>query len=94
MKKATSKTAVPAMRENYDFAGGVRGKYARRSAQGTNVVLLEPDVAKAFPSAAAVNESLRALAGIIRRRKESPAVCWPNQIIKPVPIPGRSIPAS
>jgi hypothetical protein len=48
----------------------VRGKYARRSAQGTNVVLLEPDVAKAFPSAAAVNESLRALAGIIRRRKE------------------------
>ena len=72
MKKATSKTAVPAMRENYDFVGGVRGKYARRSAQGTNVVL-EPDVAKAFPSAAAVNESLRALAGIIRRRKELPA---------------------
>ena len=60
------------MRENYDFAGGVRGKYARRSAQGTNVVLLEPDVTKAFPSAA-VNESLRALAGIIRRRKELPA---------------------
>jgi hypothetical protein len=59
------------MRENYDFAGGVRGKYAPRSAQGTNVVLLEPDVAKAFPSAAAVNESLRALAGIIRRRKKS-----------------------
>ena len=74
MKKATSKTAVPAMRENCDFAGGVRGKYARRYAQGTNVVLLEPDVAKAFPSAEAVNESLRALAGIIRRRKELPAV--------------------
>ncbi len=54
MKKATNKTAIPAMRENYDFAGGVRGKYARRYAQGTNVVLLEPDVAKAFPSAAAV----------------------------------------
>ena len=72
MKKATSKTAVPAMRENYEFAGGVRGKYARRSAQGTNVVLLELDVANAFPSAAAVNESLRALAGIIRRRKELP----------------------
>lgn len=70
MKKATSKTAVPAMRENYDFAGGVRGKYARRSAQGTNVVLLEPDVAKAFPSAAAVNEWLRTLAGITRRRNE------------------------
>jgi hypothetical protein len=73
VKKATGKTAVPAMQENCDFAGGVRGKYARRFAQGTNVVLLEPDVAKAFPSAAAVNESLRALAGIIRRRKELPA---------------------
>ena len=74
MKKATSKAAAPAMRENYDFSGGVRGKYARRCAQGTNVVLLEPDVAKDFPSAAAVNESLRALAGIIRRRKVSSAV--------------------
>jgi hypothetical protein len=45
MKKATSKTAVPAMRENCDF-GSVRGKYARRCAQGTNVVLLEAEVAK------------------------------------------------
>ena len=59
------------MRENYDFTGGVRGKYARRYAKGTNLVLLDTDVAKAFPSAAAVNESLRALAGIIRRRKDS-----------------------
>ncbi len=71
MKKAPSKKAEPAMRENYDFTGGVRGKYARRYAQGTNVVLLEPDVAKAFPSAADVNDTLRALAGIIRRRKEA-----------------------
>ena len=73
MKKASSKTADTAMRENYDFTSGVRGKYARRYARGTNVVLLEPDVAKAFPSAASVNESLRALAGIIRRRKEAAA---------------------
>lgn len=71
MKKAPGKTSAPALRENYDFTGGVRGKYARRYAQGTNLVLLEPDVAKAFPSAAAVNESLRALAGIIRHPKES-----------------------
>ena len=71
MKKASNKTAESAVRENYDFAGGVRGKYARRYAQGTNVVLLEPDVAKAFPNAASVNESLRALADIIRRRKEA-----------------------
>ena len=61
------------MQENYDFSGGVRGKHARRYAQGTNVVLLEPDVAKAFPSAADVNETLRALAGIMRRRKRTVA---------------------
>ena len=61
------------MQENYDFSSGVRGKHARRYAQGTNVVLLEPDVAKAFPSAADVNETLRALAGIIRRRKRAVA---------------------
>ena len=73
MKKAPSKTAEPALRDNYDFTGGVRGKYAHRYAKGTNVVLLEPDVAKAFPSAADVNDTLRALAGIIRRRKATVA---------------------
>ena len=37
------------MRDHYDFRGGVRGKYARRYAEGTNVVVLDPDVAKMFP---------------------------------------------
>ena len=68
MKKAPSKATAPAMPAEYDFTGGVRGKYARRYSQGTNVVVLEPDVAKAFPNAEAVNSSLRALAGIIRKR--------------------------
>ncbi|MEI6082065.1 MAG: hypothetical protein WCR44_06525 [Verrucomicrobiota bacterium] len=58
------------MLDHYDFSKGVRGKYAKRVAQGTNLVLLEPDVAKAFPNAASVNETLRALAGIIRRQKK------------------------
>jgi len=49
------------MRAEYDFSGGVRGKYAKRYAQGTNVVLLEPDVADAFPTARAVNAALRKL---------------------------------
>jgi hypothetical protein len=47
------------MREEYDFKGGVRGKYAKRFAEGTNLVLLEPDVAKAFPDSRSVNEALR-----------------------------------
>jgi len=58
------------MLDHYDFSKGVRGKYAKRFGKGTNLVLLEPDVAKAFPDAAAVNETLRALAGIIRRQKK------------------------
>jgi hypothetical protein len=49
---------------DYDFAsmaGGVRGKYVARLKKGSNIVLLEPDVAAAFPTEAAVNEALRAL---------------------------------
>jgi hypothetical protein len=44
-----------------DFTGGVRGKYAKRYAEGTNIVLLEPDVAKAFKTSTAVNTALRKL---------------------------------
>jgi len=47
------------MREEYDFSHGERGKCARRYAQGTNVVLLEPDVAKVFSNSKSVNVSLR-----------------------------------
>jgi hypothetical protein len=50
------------LRREYDFAkmkGGVRGKYARRVRDGSNLVVLDPEVASAFPSAAAVNEALR-----------------------------------
>ena len=69
MKKAPGKATESEMQAEYDFTGGVRGRYARRYAQGTNVVVLEPDVAKAFPNAEAVNSSLRPLAGIIRRQQ-------------------------
>ena len=47
------------MRDNYDFSKGVRGKYAKRRAVGTNVVLLDPEVAKLFPTSEAVNKALR-----------------------------------
>jgi hypothetical protein len=53
------------MRPHYDFSGGVRGKYARRYAEGTNVVVLDPDVARLFPNREAVNETLRAVAEIV-----------------------------
>ena len=49
------------MRPEYDLRGGVRGKYYERYKQGTNIVLLEPDIAKAFRGSAAVNDALRSL---------------------------------
>ncbi len=54
------------MREEYDFSEGVRGKYAERFAQGSNVVVLDPDVANVFPDSESVNKALRALAEIAR----------------------------
>ena len=68
--KKTSKTPRTKtgddMRPEYDFSKGVRGKYAARFAEGTNVVVLDPDVADIFPTSTSVNEALRALAKIIR----------------------------
>ena len=47
---------------------GIRGKYAEQYAAGTNIVLLDPDVAAAFPTKEAVNEALRSI--LKRRNKE------------------------
>ncbi|HWC17642.1 MAG TPA: hypothetical protein VG498_11550 [Terriglobales bacterium] len=63
MKKVRLKRSDD-LRPEYDFAsmrGGVRGKYAKRLRESTNIVLLEPDIAKAFPTEDAVNEALRRL---------------------------------
>ncbi len=48
------------MRAEYDFTDGVRGKYAGRVAEGTNLVLLDPDIAAEFRTERAVNRALRA----------------------------------
>lgn len=60
------------MLDEYDFSRGVVGKYARQYAEGTNLVLLEPDVAAAFPDAKAVNEALRLLIKIAENRASNP----------------------
>ena len=52
--------ADPEMRAEYDFSNGVRGKYAKAFARGSNVIVLEPDLVAEFPSASAVNRALRA----------------------------------
>ncbi len=50
------------MRREYDFSGGVRGKYAAKYAKGSNVVVLDPDVAELYPDSRSVNAALRSLA--------------------------------
>ncbi len=54
-----SKAAGPDMRSEYDFSGAVRGKYYKRNVEGTNIVVLEPDVAKRFKTSESVNRALR-----------------------------------
>jgi hypothetical protein len=58
------------MLDEYDFTNGERGKYVDRLAKGSNVVVLDPDVAQVFPDSESVNQALRALAEIIRNRAE------------------------
>ena len=53
--------AKAALRREYDFSAGVRGKYAGRLKPGSQIVVLDPDVAAAFGSAKAVNRALRTL---------------------------------
>jgi hypothetical protein len=67
MKKAAKAKRDPDMLAEYDFSQGVRGKYAKRYAEGTNVVVLSPDVAEFFPDSEAVNAALRVLVDIARK---------------------------
>jgi hypothetical protein len=60
----------PDMLEEYDFSKGIQGKYAKKYAEGTNVVVIEPDVAKYFPDHESVNKALRSLTEIIKRRRK------------------------
>ena len=82
MKKArVNKTRDDDMRDYYDFSGGIRGKYAKRYSQGTNVVVLDPDVAEVFRDTESVNQTLRAVAHIIEMQ---------SQRTRPLGLPSRS----
>ncbi len=56
------------MLPEYDFSKGARGKYAKRYHQGSNVVVLDADVAARFPNAEAVNQALRSLAHVLDQK--------------------------
>jgi hypothetical protein len=83
MKTMSQDESIDELLPEYDLRellkGGVRGKYVERYRAGTNLVLLEPDVAKAFPSDQAVNEALRLVLKLtqIPQVKESTATVVP-----------------
>jgi hypothetical protein len=72
MKKTPKAKSDSDMLDKYDFSKGVRGKYVQRFAEGSNIVVLSSDVAEMFPDSESVNEALRALIKIAKRRSDSP----------------------
>jgi len=72
MKKNTKRKDIDMLPE-YDFHHGVRGKHAKRYAEGTNIVMLDPAVSKFFPTSESVNNVLRALTDILRLRRKRAA---------------------
>ncbi|MEP6742021.1 MAG: hypothetical protein ABJB61_05935 [bacterium] len=70
MNQELNKESDPEMLDEYDFSGGVRGKYVSRFPKGSSVIVLDPDVAQVFPDSESVNQALRALAEIIQHRTE------------------------
>lgn len=67
LKKANTREART--RREYNFRGGVRGKYAARYALGSNVILLDPDVAEMFPDSRSVNRALRTIRSILEDQR-------------------------
>ncbi len=76
------------MKNEYDFSsmkGGVRGKYAKAFEHTAATVLLDSDVAEVFPDSQSVNEALRTLARVLRKRDENA-----QQIAEPDKRPARA----
>ena len=82
MKKPIAVTDDDTMRAEYDFSGGVRGKYYKQFHRGSNVVVLDPDVSKVFPTSRSVNIALRSLAArraAVAKRRSKPSTKRPNK---------------
>ena len=67
MKKENKARANGDMLREYDFSRGVRGKYAKQYARGSNIIVLSPDLARVFPDSQSVERALRTLVQIARR---------------------------
>ena len=60
----------PDVLEKYDFGQGIKGKYSQKYNEGTNVIVIEPDIKKYFPDHDSVNQALRSLVEIIKKQKK------------------------
>jgi len=82
--KKTNRVLIDDVRPEYDFAsmkGGVRGKYARQARERTNIVLIEQEVADAFPTERAVNEALKGVLNTTRAVRNTGGL--PNKALQP-----------
>lgn len=70
MSQPRSSPPEDEMRTEYDLSGGVRGKYFHQYEQGTNIVVLDPDVAAIFRDSESVNEALRLLMGVAQKQMD------------------------
>lgn len=66
MNQDTSPDSDEGIRPEYDFANAVQGKHHEAYKRGTNVIFLDPDVAKVFKDSSAVNEALRLLLNLAK----------------------------
>ncbi len=73
MNQVNKAEVADEMEQEYDIRGGVRGKYAEQYRQGTNLILLDADVAAVFPDTAAVNRALRLLIEVARQQVRTEA---------------------
>ena len=67
--KKIKKVSEAEVAKEYNFKGGERGKYSQKYSEGTNLVVLSPDVAAAFPDSESVNEALRMLIKIAQQQR-------------------------
>jgi len=72
MNKASNKKSDRDILKEYDFSKGDRGKHAQRYAEGSNVVVLPPDLAQAFPTSEAVHDALRGLVSLAQKAATNP----------------------
>ena len=72
MSQSNNSEPKEEMREEYDFSGGMRGKYYKQYLEGTNVVLLEADIAEVFRDSESVNQALRVLINIAKNQVPQP----------------------